>query len=131
MDRKRFFSTLVRRAIAPPQYTATHGADPSTNTSDDHSAPPPYYEQFSIPVRGKVPKDPFVSISQLKTHLGLLRAAKELKTRVTDLEANQDVRDKLPSLARELGPEKRWNWFLELALERCALCNRWAIFAEP
>ena len=86
-------------------------------------APPPYYLGVSFPVGGKVPNNSFVTAPQLKAHLGLLRAFRELKNRVTDLEANQDVRDKLPSLAQELGPQDRWTWFLELALERCVLCN--------
>jgi hypothetical protein len=41
-----------------------------------------------------------------------------LRNRVTDLEANPEVRDKLPPLAQELEPPERWTWFLELALER-------------
>jgi len=79
-----------------------------------------------------VPKEPFVTISQLKAHLGLLRAFRKLKNRVTDLETNQDVREKLPSLAQELGQPQRWTWFLELALERCALRNPWTcpVFSE-
>ena len=80
-------------------------------------------EQPRIPVGGRVPGDPLVSVSQLKTHLGLLRAFRELRGRVTDLEANKDVRDKLPSLAQQLEPQERWTWFLELALERQAPCN--------
>ena len=80
---------------------------------------------------GKIPTHPFVSITQLKAHLGLLRAFRELKSRVTDLEANQDVRNKLPSLAQELEPQDRWTWFLELALERSVLRKPRARLAEP
>jgi len=130
MGGKLFFDTYLN---APPRYTA-RGAGPSTSTPDDQPAPPPYYlEDVRIPVRGKVPNQSFVTAAQLKAHLGLLRAFRELKNRVTDLEVNQDVRDKLPLLAQELGPQDRWTWFLELALERCAVCNPWARlgFAEP
>jgi len=99
-------------------------AGPSTSVLGNRSASPPYYlGEIRIPVGRRVPKKPFVSISQLKAHLGLLKAFRELKNRVTDLEANQDVRDKLPSLARMLEPQQRWIWFLELALERCILRN--------
>ena len=106
-----------------PRYTA-RGAGPSTGVSDDHSTPPAHHlEQVHFPVGGKVPRDPFVTTSQLKTHLGLLKAFRRLKDRVTDLGDNQDVRDKLPSQAQELGPQERWTWFLELALERRELCN--------
>ncbi|KAF9790368.1 hypothetical protein BJ322DRAFT_1168850 [Thelephora terrestris] len=107
---------------APPQYT-DRDEEPSTGTSDGNLAPPPYHlEQLCIPVGGTVPKVPFVSVSQLRVHLGLLRAFRELRNRVTDLEANPEVREKLPPLAQELEPSERWTWFLELALERF---HRW------
>ena len=122
MDGKLFFDTYLR---APPRYT-TREAGPSTSTSGDQSAPPPYYlEEVCFPVGGKVPNSSFVTAPQLKAHLGLLRAFRELKERVTDLEANQDVRNKLPSLAQELEPQDRWTWFLELALERSVLRSPW------
>ena len=130
MNGKRFSDTHLSKGAAPPRYIALD-AGPSTSTPDDHSAPPPYYlEQVCLPVGGKIPKGSFVTVHQLKTHLGLLRAFRELKDRVTNLEANQDVRDKLPSLARELGPQERWTWFLELALERCVSFNAYVAFAE-
>jgi len=116
----------------PPRYS-DHGAGPSSSTSVNNSGPPPYYlEQIRFPVGAMVPTEPFVTIPQLKAHLGLLRAFRELKNRVTDLEINQDVRGKLPSLAQELGQPQRWTWFLELALERYVLCNPWPclVFSE-
>lgn len=123
MDDKLSFDTHLIKDTAPPRY-GEREADPSTSASGNQSAPPPYsLEQTCPPVGGKVPTEPFVTISQLKAHLGLLRAFKELKNRVTDLEANRDVRDKVPPLARELEPQQRWIWFLELALERYVLCN--------
>ena len=130
MDGKLPPNTYLTGDTAPPQYTARE-AGPSMSTSTDQSAPPPYYlEEVRISVGGKVPNQSFVTTAQLKAHLGLLRAFRELKNRVTDLEANQDVRNKLPSLAQELGPQDRWTWFLELALERCVLHNPWARLAE-
>jgi len=123
MNGKLFLGTYLNKAAAPPRYTP-HGTGPSTSTSDDHSSPPPYHlEEVRFPIGGKVPEVSLVTPSQLKTHLGLLRAFRELKARVTDLEANQDVRGKLPQLAQDLGPQQRWTWFSELALERCVLCN--------
>ena len=133
MDKTLFFDALLKKGTVPPRYTA-NGAGPSASAPDDDSAPPPYHlEQVRLPVGGKVPKDSFVAVTELKTHLGLLRAFRELKDRVTDLEANQDMRDKLPSQAQELGPQERWTWFLELALERSVLCDPYAcpVFAEP
>jgi len=130
MDGKPPLNTYLAGDIAPPQYTARE-AGPSASTSANQYAPPPYcLEEVPIPVGGKVPNQSFVTVAQLKAHLGLLRAFRELKNRVTDLEPNQDVRSKLPSLVQELGPEERWTWFLELALERCVLHNPWARLAE-
>jgi hypothetical protein len=131
MDGKLFFDTYLSKDTAPPRYT-THE---STHTSvpDDNAAPPPLPSRTNpTSCRGEVPKQPFVTVSQLKTHLGLLRAFKQLKNRVTDLEAHEDARNKLPPLAQELGPQERWTWFLELALERCVPCHSLAgpIFAE-
>ena len=126
MDGKLPPNTHLTDDTPPPRYT-TREAGPSTSTSAHQSAPPPYYpEEVCIPVGGKVPNQSFVTTTQLKVHLGLLRAFRELKNRVTDLEANQDVRNKLPSMAQELGPQDRWTWFLELALERYVLRNPWA-----
>ena len=123
MSKIPFFDGLQSKETSPPQYTA-HDAGPSKNGSGDSPAPPSYHlEQLRLPVGGRVPKDPFVSVSQLKIHLGLLRAFRELRDRVTNLEANQDARDKLPSLAQELEPQERWTWFLELALERYGPCT--------
>ena len=118
MDGKRPLTRYLSKSAASPRYIALESG-PSTSTPDGDSAPPPLsLEQIRFPVGGKVPKDPLVTPSQLKTHLGLLRAFRELKDRVTDLEVSQDARDKLPPLAQELGPQERWTWFLELALER-------------
>ena len=122
MDGKLLFDTHPTKNAPPPRY-GEYEAGPSTGASGNQSTPPPHLEQICLPVGGKVPKEPFVTIPQLKAHLGLLKAFRELKNRVTYLEANQDVRDKVPLLAQELGPQQRWTWFLELALERYVLCN--------
>ena len=114
MDKKPLFDT-PRNNSTTLSWNIAHGVSPSTTTPDDN--------QVRLPVGGKVPKESFVTVSQLKTHLGLLRAFRELKDRVVDLEANNDVRDKLPPMAQELGPQERWTWFLELALERSSLPN--------
>ena len=132
MHGKLFFDTHPAKNARLARYRE-HGAGPSTSASDDHSSPPPYYlEQFRFPMGGKIPQGPFVTISQLKAHLGLLRAFRELENRVTDLEANRDVRDKLPPLGQKLGSQQRWVWFLELALERQVFCGSWSypIFAD-
>ena len=61
MDGKLFFDTYCNEGTGPPRYTS-HGAGPSTSTSDNHSAPPPYHlEEVRFPIGGKVPKDPLVT----------------------------------------------------------------------
>lgn len=122
MNRNLFFNSLQSNRAAPPRYT-TLDAGPSASISDGDPTAPYHLEQLRLPVGGTVPKAPFVPVSQLKVHLGPLRAFRELRNRVTDLGVHLDVREKLPPLAQELEPQERWTWFLELPLERFALCN--------
>lgn len=77
--------------------------------------PPEYISQSQFHVGKAVTLVPFVTPSQLKVHLGLLRAFRELKLKVQE---NPDVPNVFPPLAGALDPEARWVWFLELALER-------------
>lgn len=91
-------------------------------TSTTETAPPPYdppeyISQSQFRVGRGVTTAPFVTPSQLKLHLGLLRAFRELQLKVQD---NSDVSTTFPPLAGALDPEARWVWFLELALERYA-----------
>lgn len=65
-------------------------------------------------VGNQLTPSPLVSPTQLQAHLNLLRAFKELRIRV-----EQDAHN-LPPAAASLDTEKRWIWFLELAVERCA-----------
>ena len=77
--------------------------------------PPEYTPQSQFRVGKGVTTAPFITTSQLKVHLGLLRAFRDLKLKVQD---NSDPSDMFPPLAGALDPEARWVWFLELALER-------------
>jgi hypothetical protein len=80
--------------------------------------PPEYISQSQFHVGRAITPVPFVTPSQLKIHLGLLRAFRELKLKVQE---NPDVANAFPPLAAALDPEARWVWFLELALERYAI----------
>jgi len=82
--------------------------------------PPEYIAQSQFHVGKAVTLVPFVTPSQLKIHLRLLRAFRELKLKVQE---NLDIASAFPPLAGALDPEARWVWFLELALERCAVCR--------
>ena len=79
--------------------------------------PPEYISQSQFRIGRAVTTAPFVTPSQLKIHLGLLRAFRDLKLKVQD---NSDVGNAFPPLAGALDQEARWVWFLELALERYA-----------
>ena len=79
------------------------------------SAPPEYTPPSSYNVGGRVVKQPFVTVEQLKAHLALLRAFKELRTVVED-----GTDSRLPSDIRDLEtPALRWARIVALAVERC------------
>jgi len=87
----------------------------ATAVPPDH--PPEYISQSQFDVGKAVTLVPFVTPSQLKIHLGLLEAFRELKLKVQE---NTDIANAFPPLAGALDSEARWVWFLELALERYA-----------
>ena len=90
----------------------------TTETAVPLEDPPEYISQSCFYVGRAVTLVPFVTPSQLKTHLGLLRAFRELRLRVQE---NSDIVNAFPPLAGALDPEARFVWFLELALERYAI----------
>lgn len=89
--------------------------------------PPEYISQSQFRVGKGVTTAPFVTPSQLKAHLGLLRAFRDLKLKVQD---NSNPSNVFPPLAGALDPEARWVWFLELALERYVRFLRFAFSNE-
>jgi len=89
----------------------------TTETAVPPHDPPEYISQSQFHVGKAVTLTPFVTPSQLKVHLGLLRAFRELKLKVQE---SPDIANTFPPLAGALDPEARWIWFLELALERYA-----------
>lgn len=42
-----------------------------------------------------------------------------MKQKVEDPDSDPQLMQTIPPLAKALSPEKRWKWFLELAMERC------------
>lgn len=77
---------------------------------------PPAYQAPSVYRVGLSSlSNPLVTIPQLKAHLALLRAFKELRTTVQDTDAKVLG---LPVIVVELTPDKRWTWFVGLAVER-------------
>lgn len=92
--------------IAPPSYTATdqRPADP----------PPIYTFPTSYVIGSHQTTGPLVNPNKLKGHLGLLRAFYKLRLQVEDGKDNR-----LPEFAQKMEAERRWVWFVGLAVERC------------
>ncbi|KAG6908350.1 hypothetical protein DXG01_005168 [Tephrocybe rancida] len=119
---------------APPSYNAANnGINDSKHSASaaasDKPKPPDYPQPLEpgLPPRYDFPQTfaigarrtstPLVSSVQLKNHLALLHAFVGLRTRIDGLypERNEEI----PSLPRE--GERRWGWFVGLAVERFSL----------
>jgi hypothetical protein len=94
---------------APPSYT-TVGINASADT---HEAPPAYSFPEAFTIGGRTTK-PFVNVSQIKDHLALLHAFAELKISVEGITTTEILH--LPP-----DKERRWAWFVGLAVERSGL----------
>jgi hypothetical protein len=89
---------------------------PAYSTTDNNSdVPPPSYTaptpEFGIGFQRI--SEPLVNISQVKGHLVLLNAFAELKKQVEGLQ------ELIPHMPDDL--EKRWAWFVALAVERSSI----------
>lgn len=88
------------------------GSRPTVASSATSDPPRPYTN-----ARGITLDTPLVRTDQVKTHLCLLRAFKDLRTLVEGVPATSPQR-MWPELARELSPSERWRWFVEIAVDR-------------
>ena len=89
-----------------PAYSTT-----AYSSIGDSDVPPQVYTvptQFNI--GSQCIPEPLVNISQVKGHLALLHAFVELKKQVEELQ------EAIPQMPADL--EKRWAWFVGLAVER-------------
>jgi hypothetical protein len=90
----------------PPVYAARPPLNPVV---DNHPAPaPPQYtfpETFNI---GTKRTPPLVDSAQLKGHLALLHSFALLRSQIDELSGNVVLEDK----------DRRWAWFVSLAVER-------------
>ncbi|OCH91521.1 hypothetical protein OBBRIDRAFT_834175 [Obba rivulosa] len=85
---------------------------------DAHEGPPPAYTAApEYKIGSAVLTKPLVKVEQLKAHLALLKAFRELRTSVEQCGAAE-----LPVVAGWLKGPERWAWFVELAVERF---HRW------
>lgn len=112
----------------PSQLTSTDTDDgagrlkppPMYEARDSASRPPPVYSPpSSYKVGGKVLTTPLVHVHQLKAHLGLLRAFKNLRA------AAEDVNEtRLGSIDPPLEPAQLWAWLVGLAVDRFVVVCR-------
>ncbi|KAK0190266.1 hypothetical protein F5146DRAFT_1193644 [Armillaria mellea] len=88
----------------------SNSAQPSGENECDTS-PPSYELPYPLLIGRRAIQTPFVSISQLKGHLCLLKLFASLKERVEGLDRSKyrDAPEK---------KERRWSWFVGLAVER-------------
>ena len=97
----------------PPIYAARPPVNPAV--VDDRAGPaPPQYsfpQSFNIGTR-RTP--PLVDSTQLKGHLALLRSFALLRSQVDELSGNAVIEDK----------DRRWAWFVSLAVERWVIVGR-------
>ncbi|KAG7447834.1 uncharacterized protein BT62DRAFT_948034, partial [Guyanagaster necrorhizus] len=91
--------------VLPPYSTRPSGGD-------DGGAQPPSYElPYPLFIGHRALQTPFVSISQLKGHLCLLRHFASLKERVEGID-----RSRYPDAPSD--KDRKWSWFVGLAVER-------------
>jgi len=107
-----FSLSFIMSEIAPPAYNAPPPGD--HRIDDDSKLPPPNY---TVPTSFKIGQsrtsEPLVKISEIKGHLTLLHVFAELKKQVDGDEATVQV---APNVS--LDRERRWTWFVGVAVER-------------
>ncbi|KAK0491665.1 hypothetical protein IW261DRAFT_1438902 [Armillaria novae-zelandiae] len=89
----------------PPSYST------QPSRADESDAPPSYELPYPLFIGRRTIQTPLVTVSQLKGHLYLLKLFTSLKERVEGLDRSK-YRD-----APE-DKERRWSWFVGLAVER-------------
>ena len=82
-------------------------------SADNQDQPPAYTPPSSFSIGGQVLTTPLVTIEQLKAHLSLLRAFKQLRSVI-----DEGADPRIPEYARALDPIPRWGWFVNLAVDR-------------
>ena len=96
-----------------PGYTVV---DP---TPSPRQSPLPSQDETPFTIGNQKVTRPLVSLEQLRSHLRLLGMFASMKQKVEDPDSDPRLVQTIPPLAKALSPEKRWEWFLELAVERC------------
>ncbi|CAL1714266.1 unnamed protein product [Somion occarium] len=122
-------SVPLHSATAPPIPLLIPSLPPSPVTPAPRQATPPppsarlpllspspsYPGPSSYKIGEKMLPSPLVTIDQLKAHLTLLGAFKSLRTTVQTQSAEELI---LPPVVERMDVNKRWTWFVGLAVER-------------
>ena len=99
----------------PPPYTST------TTSGVPSNAPPPSYTfPTSFTIGGTRTDSLLVNIPQVQGHLALLHAFAQLRTEIEVSEVS--LTGTIPDMPTD--KEKRWAWFVALAVERYGTCCR-------
>lgn len=101
-----------------PVYTVVDEFIPSPRHS-----PAPSRDEPTFTIGSRRVTRPLVSLEQLRSHLRLLRMFAIMRQKVEDPDSDPQFAQMIPPLAKALSPDKRWEWFLELAVERCVLSH--------
>jgi hypothetical protein len=97
------------RAEAPPAYS---DIAPTTSEARPNISPPIYTFPTTF-VIGPYSVNALVTPEQLKGHLAILRTFYALRSYVEEAKD-----DRFPDWAKKLEPERRWAWFVTLAVHR-------------
>ena len=99
----------------PPSYSNT-----TTEVEDCDVSLPTYTAPRQFNIGSQCTSEPLINISQVKGHLILLHAFAEFRKQVEGLQ------EAIPNMPVDL--ERRWAWFVGLAVERSALMHISAMF---
>lgn len=91
----------------PPKLPEYSAHDPGAD------APPAYTPPSAFAIGAKTLTNPLVQVQELKAHLALLRAFKDLRTTVEEGKAGN-----WPPATHILDSAQRWAWFVGLAVDR-------------
>jgi hypothetical protein len=89
---------------------------PSTRLQSNPESPG--YDLAYCKIGKKAVPAPLVTLQQLRAHLYLLRAIKDLRSTV-----EKGTDERFPEYVKTLQPAQRWIWMIGLATERCAHCH--------
>ena len=104
-----------------PAYNSPAPGQQVDNDNTESLPPPNYTPPNKFTIGSSTTTQPLVRIVKVKGHLALLHAFSELKNQVDALEVS--VPPHVPA-----DKEKKWAWFVALAVERCVIFPRFRVY---